>query len=61
MHTYYYEGQSVEMIYEKDQPKFAIPNTTEMIYQDAVMFSVIILGTTFIFGLFLYVAFLKTN
>ncbi|EJF53940.1 Protein of unknown function (DUF3592) [Saprospira grandis DSM 2844] len=61
MQTYYYEGQSVEMIYEKDQPKFAIPNTFEMIYQDAVMFSVIILGTTFIFGLFVYVAFLKTS
>ncbi|AFC25598.1 DUF3592 domain-containing protein [Saprospira grandis] len=61
MQTYYYEGQSVEMVHEKGQPSSAVPNTFEMIYQDAVMFSVIILGTTFMLGLFLYVAFLRTS
>jgi|GEM_PF-6369310 len=57
MMTYYYEGQSVEFIYEENQPDLAIPNTFEMLYQEAIISICMILGITFMLGLFLYLAF----
>ena len=58
---YYYEGGSVELIYEKGKPELAVPNNFGQFYEEAIISICTILGISFLVGLFFYVAFLKTS
>ncbi|WCL80488.1 DUF3592 domain-containing protein [Saprospira sp. CCB-QB6] len=59
--VYYYEGQSVELIYERGKPELAVPNDFGLLYEETITSIFTIFGISFLVGLFFYVAFLKTS